>query len=71
VVPSTLVAMDVTATTTELASAASALVKLVPGKLIDPVLSGLLLTASASDIAFAANDRERAVKVERDALVHT
>ena len=63
--------MDVTATTTQLASAASALVKLVPGKLIDPVLSGLLLTASASGVAFAANDRERAAKVERDALVHT
>jgi DNA polymerase-3 subunit beta len=63
--------MDVTATTSELASAASALVKLVPGRLIDPVLSGLLLTASASDVAFAANDRERAARVERHALVHT
>lgn len=63
--------MDLTATTTELASAASALVKLVPGKLIDPVLSGLLLTASASGVAFAANDRERAARVARDAVVHT
>jgi DNA polymerase III subunit beta len=63
--------MDVTVTTAELASAASALVKLVPGKLIDPVLAGLLLTASPSGVALAANDRERAVRVERDAVVHT
>lgn len=63
--------MDLTVTTTELASAASALVKLVPGKLIDPVLSGLLLTASASGVALAANDRERAARVSRDAVVHT
>lgn len=63
--------MDVTATTAQLASAASALVKLVPGKLIDPVLSGLLLTASPSGVALAANDRERAAEVSRDAVVHT
>ena len=63
--------MDVTATTTALASAASALVKLVPGKLIDPVLAGLLLTASPSGVALAANDRERAARVARDAVVHT
>jgi DNA polymerase-3 subunit beta len=63
--------MDLTVTTTELASAASALVKLVPGRLIDPVLSGLLVTASASGVALAANDRERAARVSRDAVVHT
>lgn len=63
--------MDVTVTTTELAGAASALVKLVPGKLIDPVLSGLLLTATAEGVSLAANDRERAARVHRDAVVHT
>lgn len=63
--------MDVTVTTTELAGAASALVKLVPGKLIDPVLSGLLLTATAEGVTLAANDRERAARVHRDAVVHT
>jgi DNA polymerase III subunit beta len=66
-----LFAMDLTVTTTELASAASALVKLVPGKLIDPVLAGQLVTASASGVALAANDRERAARVSRDAVVHT
>ncbi|MFL6121483.1 DNA polymerase III subunit beta [Actinophytocola sp.] len=62
--------MDVTVTTTKLASAASALVRLVPGKLIDPVLSGLLLTATPTGVALAANDRERAARISRDAVVH-
>lgn len=69
--PANFLAMDVTVTTTALAGAASALVKLVPGKLIDPVLSGLLLTASSTGVTLAANDRERAARIERDALVHT
>lgn len=63
--------MDLTVTTADLAGAASALVKLVPGKLIDPVLSGLLLTASPSGVALAANDRERAATIGRPAVVHT
>ncbi|TDV40639.1 DNA polymerase III subunit beta [Actinophytocola oryzae] len=63
--------MDLTVTTAELAGAASALVKLVPGRLIDPVLSGLLLTASPDGVAVAANDRERAAQVSRSAVVHT
>jgi DNA polymerase-3 subunit beta len=63
--------MDLTVTTADLAGAASALVKLVPGKLIDPVLSGLLLTADADGVALAANDRERAATVGRSAVVHT
>lgn len=62
--------MDLTVTTTELAGAASALVKLVPGKLIDPVLAGLLITATPSGVSLAANDRERAARVARDAVVH-
>jgi DNA polymerase III subunit beta len=63
--------LDLTVTTGELASAASALVRLVPGKLIDPVLSGVLLTATGSGVSLAANDRERAARVERAAVVHT
>lgn len=63
--------LDLTVTTAELAGAAAALVRLVPGKLIDPVLSGLLLTASADGVTLAANDRERAARVERPAVVHT
>lgn len=63
--------LDLTVTTSELAGAASALVRLVPGKLIDPVLSGLLLTASPGGVSVAANDRERAARLERPAVVHT
>jgi DNA polymerase III subunit beta len=63
--------LDLTVTTADLASAASALVRLVPGKLIDPVLAGVLLTATADGVRLAANDRERAARVERAALVHT
>lgn len=63
--------LDLTVTTADLASAASALVRLVPGRLIDPVLSGVLLTATADGVRLAANDRERAARVERAAVVHT
>ncbi|GAB3457068.1 DNA polymerase III subunit beta [Actinophytocola sediminis] len=63
--------LDLTVTTADLASAASALVRLVPGKLIDPVLAGVLLTATADGVSLAANDRERAALVRRPALVHT
>jgi DNA polymerase III subunit beta len=63
--------MDLTVTTASLAGAASALVKLVPGRLIDPVLSGLLITASDTGVSLAANDRERAAVVSRDAVVHS
>ncbi|SDD85177.1 DNA polymerase III subunit beta [Actinokineospora iranica] len=63
--------MDLTATTQHLASAAADLVRLVPGKLIDPVLSGVLLTADAHGVVLGANDRERTARVSRGALVHT
>jgi DNA polymerase III subunit beta len=62
---------DLTVTTGELAGAAAALVRLVPGRLIDPVLSGLLLTASGAEVSLAATDRERAARIERPAQVHT
>lgn len=63
--------LDLTVTTGELASAASALVRLVPGKLIDPVLAGLLLTADDAGVSLAGNDRERAARLDRPAVVHT
>ena len=56
--------LDLTVDTAELASAASALVRLVPGKLIDPVLSGLLLSASADGVSLAV------LFEELDALYH-
>lgn len=67
----TVPAMDVTVTTAELASAAAELVRLVPGRLTDPVLSGLLLTATANGLVLAGTDRERSAMLDADALVHT
>ena len=63
--------LDLTVTTGELATAAAALVRLVPGRLIDPVLSGVLLAADDTGVSLAANDRERAGRLERPAVVHT
>ena len=62
--------MDLTATTTDLAAAASDVVRLVPGRLIDPVLSGLLLSAGPDGVVLAANDRERTARLACPAVVH-
>jgi DNA polymerase III subunit beta len=64
-------AMDLSAATVDLARAASEAVRLVPGRLLDPVLSGLLLTAGPDGLLVAANDRERAVRIGCPAMVHT
>ncbi|HEV2782478.1 MAG TPA: DNA polymerase III subunit beta [Actinophytocola sp.] len=63
--------MDVTAATVELARAALDVVRLVPGRVIDPVLSGLLITADGTGVELAANDRERAVRLRAAGVVHT
>ncbi|WP_026316480.1 DNA polymerase III subunit beta [Actinokineospora enzanensis] len=63
--------MDLTATTADLAAAVADLVRLVPGKLIDPVLGGVLVTADADGVVFGASDRERTARVSCGALVHT
>ncbi|HEU5471932.1 MAG TPA: DNA polymerase III subunit beta [Actinophytocola sp.] len=63
--------MDLTVTTADLARVASDAVRLVPGRLTDPVLSGLLITAEAGGVRLAACDRERSVRLRCPALVHT
>src|SRR5919197_2422627 len=63
--------MDLTASTVDLAAAASDAVRLVPGRMIDPVLSGLLLSAGPDGVVLAANDRERTVRLACAAVVHT
>jgi DNA polymerase III subunit beta len=63
--------LDLTVSTGELAGAAAALVRLVPGRLTDPVLSGLLLTCDDGGVSLSANDRERAARLRRPAVVHT
>lgn len=62
--------MDITATTAHLAAAAADAVRLVPARPVDPVLSGLLLTAHADGVVLAVNDRERATRVSCGAVVH-
>ena len=66
----TFSAMDLTVTTEHLAAAAADLVRLVPGKLLDPVLSGVVLSATAEGVVLEASDRERSARVECPALVH-
>ncbi|MET0134192.1 MAG: DNA polymerase III subunit beta [Kibdelosporangium sp.] len=63
--------MDLTATTTELANAAAEAVRLLPGRTLDPVLAGLLLTASDDGVVLSGSDRERSVRLTCAAAVHT
>jgi DNA polymerase-3 subunit beta len=67
-------AMDLTATTADLATAAAEAVRLLPGRLLDPVLAGLLLTtddAVGDEVVLAGSDRERAVRISCAAAVHS
>jgi DNA polymerase-3 subunit beta len=63
--------MDLTATTADLANAAAEAVRLLPGRMLDPVLAGLLLTTTESGVVLAGSDRERAVRLSCAATVHT
>jgi DNA polymerase-3 subunit beta len=63
--------MDLTVTTSELARAAAEVVRLVPGRLTDPVLAGLLMSAYGGEVVLAGNDRERAARLTCPAVVHT
>ncbi|HEX3787569.1 MAG TPA: DNA polymerase III subunit beta [Pseudonocardiaceae bacterium] len=62
--------MDLTAVTAELAAAASDVARLLPTRTLDPVLAGLLLTATAEGLVLAGTDRERAVRLHCPARVH-
>ena len=70
-VGSSLCGMDLTATTTELAAAAADVARLLPSRVYDPVLAGLVLHASAGGVELAGSDREHAVRLTRAATVHT
>src|SRR4051812_34940156 len=64
--------MDLTATTADLASAAAEVARLLPTRVLDPVLAGLVLrTTAAGEVELAGSDRERAVRLTRRATVHT
>ncbi|MEV1120113.1 DNA polymerase III subunit beta [Actinosynnema sp. NPDC049800] len=63
--------MDLTATTADLASAAADVARLLPTRVYDPVLAGLVLRASGGGVELAGSDREHAVRLTRAATVHT
>ncbi|MFD7652687.1 DNA polymerase III subunit beta [Actinosynnema sp. NPDC059797] len=62
--------MDVTATTTDLASAAADVARLLPTRVLDPVLAGVVLRADRHGVELAGSDREHAVRLTRPATVH-
>ncbi|MGP4018336.1 DNA polymerase III subunit beta [Saccharopolyspora sp. 5N708] len=63
--------LDVTAPTRTLAHAAADLVRLLPGRVLDPVLSGILVEATADGVVLAGTDRERGIRLRRAARAHT
>ncbi|KAA2262252.1 DNA polymerase III subunit beta [Solihabitans fulvus] len=63
--------MDVTATTSTLASAAAEVARLLPGRVLDPVLAGLVLRADDDGVVLAGSDREHSVRLARQAIVHS
>ncbi len=62
--------MDLTATTAELASAATEVARLLPTRVLDPVLAGLRLKAGM-DVEVAGSDHEHGVRLTVNATVHT
>ncbi|MEU5693526.1 DNA polymerase III subunit beta [Actinosynnema sp. NPDC020468] len=62
--------MDLTATTAELASAAVDVARVLPTRVHDVVLAGLVLRADGAGVELAGSDRDHAVRLERRALVH-
>ncbi|WP_434451701.1 DNA polymerase III subunit beta [Lentzea sp. E54] len=62
--------MDLTATTAELAGAAAEVARLLPTRVLDPVLAGLRLRAG-TDVEIAGSDQEHGVRLSITATVHT
>jgi DNA polymerase III subunit beta len=62
--------MDLTATTAELAGAAAEVARLLPTRVLDPVLAGLRLKAG-TDVEIAGSDQEHGVRLTVHATVHT
>lgn len=63
--------LDLTATTADLAATAADLLRLVPSRPADPVLSGVLITATADGVTLIAGDRDRTGRAGAEAMVHT
>ncbi|HEX3783388.1 MAG TPA: DNA polymerase III subunit beta [Pseudonocardiaceae bacterium] len=55
----------------ELANAVHDVARFLPTRTVDPVLTGVLVTASADGLVLAGTDRERAVRLSCPTTVHT
>ena len=62
--------MDLTATTAQLAGTLADLVRLLPARMYDPVLAGVLITADRDGVLVRGTDRERGVRLRCAATVH-
>jgi DNA polymerase-3 subunit beta len=62
--------MDLTATTAQLAGTLADLVRLLPSRMYDPVLAGVLITADRDGVLVRGTDRERGVRLRCAATVH-
>jgi DNA polymerase-3 subunit beta len=62
--------MDLTATTSALAAAATEVARLLPSRVLDPVLAGLLLRADGDGVELSGSDREHGVRLTRPATTH-
>jgi DNA polymerase III subunit beta len=62
--------LDLTAATTALAAAAMDVVRLLPGRPVDPVLAGMLVEAGRDGVVLAGTDAERAVRPAGTAVSH-
>ncbi|ANZ36837.1 DNA polymerase III subunit beta [Lentzea guizhouensis] len=63
--------MDLTATTSELAGAVAEVARLLPARVLDPVLAGVRLRATATGVEVAGSDHEHAVSLTKPASAHT
>ncbi|AUS78604.1 DNA polymerase III subunit beta [Actinoalloteichus sp. AHMU CJ021] len=61
--------LDATVPTTPLATRLAELVRLLPGRLTDPVLGGVVVVASATGVRVASSDHERGFQADLDGLV--
>ncbi|HWE88382.1 MAG TPA: DNA polymerase III subunit beta [Pseudonocardiaceae bacterium] len=63
--------MDLTAATAELARLAVDTARLLPSRVLDPVLAGIRLDATGAGVTMSGTDRDRAVRLAGSAIVHT
>lgn len=62
--------LDLTASVAPLAGAASDITRLLPGRIVEPVLAGLVVEADAAGVRLGGTNRERSVRLGAPAVVH-